>query len=197
MAYNKRDFFYHKAKKENYAARSIYKLEEIDQRYRVVKPRGMVLDLGASPGSWSQYLSEHVGPEGKVLGVDLLPIQITLPNVKFIQADLRDLNLDVVFAEQGFGPKFDGVFSDMAPKTTGIKITDQVRSFELCELAVSVGVRFLKRNAPFVMKFFHSDEYKKLELLMKPHFERVTALRPESTRKESKEIFLIGLGFKG
>ncbi len=193
MAYNKRDYFYHKAKEDNFAARSIYKLEEIDQKFKLIKPGMVVLDLGAAPGSWSQYLSQKVGLSGKVLGVDLIQVELTLPNATFIHADLRDLNLETIFKENGFTPPFDGVFSDMAPKTTGIRITDQARSTELCELALSIAEQFLKPGGNFVVKFFHSDDFQLLKKKMDQVFKKVEVLRPKSTRKESKEIFMIGI----
>ncbi len=193
MAYNKKDFFYHKAKEENFAARSIYKLEEIDARFKIVRPGMIVLDLGAAPGSWSQYLANKVGAKGRVLGVDLERIQITLQNALFIQADLRDLNLENTFKEHGFVPPFDGVFSDMAPKTTGIRDADQARSLELCELALSVAEKFLKRDGVFVAKLFHSNEFENFRKQMRARFARVEVLRPKSTRRESKEVFLIGM----
>jgi 23S rRNA (uridine2552-2'-O)-methyltransferase len=196
MAYNKRDHYYHKAKEENFAARSIYKLEEIDQKFRIIKSGMKVLDLGAAPGSWSQYLSQKVGDQGRVLGVDLIQVELTLSNAVFIHADLRDLNLDQVFRDHGFVPVFDGVLSDMAPKTTGIRITDQARSMELCELALNVADRFLRPGGNFVCKFFHSDDFQELKKLMEARYGRVEVLRPKSTRKESKEIFLIGISKK-
>jgi 23S rRNA (uridine2552-2'-O)-methyltransferase len=196
MAYNKRDHYYHKAKEDNFAARSIYKLEEIDQKFRIIKAGMKVLDLGAAPGSWSQYLSTKVGEKGKVLGVDLIQVTLTLPNATFIHADLRDLNLDQVFIDNGFDPVFDGVFSDMAPRTTGIRITDQARSMELCELALNIADRFLRLGGNFVCKFFHSDDFTKLKKMMELRFGKVEVLRPKSTRTESKEIFLIGISKK-
>ena len=196
MAYNKRDHYYHKAKEDNFAARSIYKLEEIDQKFKIIKAGHKVLDLGAAPGSWSQYLSQKVGEKGRVLGVDLIAVGLTLPNAVFIHADLRDLNLDQVFIENGFEPVFDGVFSDMAPKTTGIRVTDQARSMQLCELALDVSDRFLKPGGNFVCKFFHSEDFEELRKQMQLRFGKVEVLRPKSTRKESKEIFLIGISKK-
>ena len=196
MAYNKQDHYYHKAKDENFAARSIYKLEEIDQKFKIIKAGMKVLDLGAAPGSWSQYLSNKVGEKGRVLGVDLIKVELTLPNAVFIHADLHDLNLDQIFIDNGFEPHFDGVFSDMAPKTTGIRITDQARSMELCELALSTADRFLKPGGNFVCKFFHSEDFEILRKMMMTRFGKVEVLRPKSTRKESKEIFLIGISKK-
>lgn len=193
MTYNPRDHYFKKAKEQNFAARSVFKLEEIDLKLKIVKPNDKVLDLGASPGSWSQYCSKKIGPAGKVLGVDLSPVDVKLPNAQFIQADLRDLNLENIFNEYGFYPPFDLVISDMAPKTTGIRVTDQARSFELCELALNIARQFLKKEGHFVCKLFHSDDFSKLRDEIKKDFQKFEAIKPDSTRKISKEIFLIGL----
>lgn len=196
MTYNPRDRFFHKAKEEGFAARSVFKLEEIDQKFKMFKPGQVVLDLGASPGSWSQYASKKAGSAGKILGVDLTAITIKLPNATFIQADLRDLNLVDIFDQHGFIPPFDIVMSDMAPKTTGIRGTDQARSMELCELALDIARRFLKKDGHFVCKLFHSDEFTKLRDEIKKSFHKCEIVKPESTRKISKEIFLVGLSKK-
>lgn len=196
MSYNPKDRFFKKAKEENFAARSVYKLQEIDQKYKIFKPNQLVLDLGASPGSWSQYASQKVGSGGKVLGVDLSPVEVKLNNATFIQADLRDLNLEEIFQQHGFQPPFDLVLSDMAPKTTGIRLTDQARSMELCELALDIAKRFLKPNGHFICKLFHSDDFTILRDAIKKDFTRFEAVKPESTRKISKEIFLVGISKK-
>lgn len=196
MAYNPRDRFFRKAKEEGFAARSVFKLEEIDQKFKLFRSNQVVLDLGAAPGSWSQYAGKKIGPGGKLLGVDLTAINVKVPNAVFIQADLRDLQLEQIFTEHGFTPPFDLVLSDMAPKTTGIRLTDQVRSMELCELALDVARRFLKPNGHFVCKLFHSDDFGKLRDEIKKSFDRFEAVRPDSVRKISKEIFLVGLGRK-
>ena len=196
MSYNPRDHYYYKAKDENYAARSVFKLEEINTKYKIFRPGQTVLDLGASPGSWSQFSSQKVGDKGRVLGVDLSPVNVKLPNAVFIQADLRDLNLESVFQEHGFNPPFDLVLSDMAPKTTGIRMTDQARSMELCELALDVALRFLKKDGHFVCKLFHSDDFTKLRNEIRKHFAKCEAVKPDSTRKISKEIFLVGISKK-
>lgn len=196
MTYNPRDHYFRKAKQENFAARSVFKLEEIDKKYKLFKPGQTVLDLGASPGSWSQYASQKVGEKGRVLGVDLSPVTVKMQNAVFIQADLRDLNLEEIFKEHGFEPPFDLVLSDMAPKTTGIRMTDQARSMELCELALDVARRFLKKDGHFVCKLFHSDDFTKLRDEIKKSFQKFEAVKPDSTRKISKEIFLVGLSKK-
>lgn len=197
MAYNPKDYFFHKAKKENYAARSVFKLEEIDERFQVLKPGYKILDLGAAPGSWSQLASQKVGKQGRVLGIDIQPIKLTLPNAVFITADMKQLDLDQVMTEHGISPPFDVVLSDMAPKTTGIRITDAARSLELCELALATAERFLRPRGTFVAKLFHSEDFDKFRNDLRARFGRVEVLRPKSTRKESKEIFFIGLLYKG
>ncbi len=191
MAYNPKDYYFQKAKAQNYAARSIFKLQEIDERFKIFKPAYKILDLGAAPGSWSQYSSQKIGPRGRILGIDLQPIQLTLPNALFLLADIRETNLEEFMRENQIDPPFDIVLSDMAPKTTGIRITDQTRSIELCELALETAKRFLKHRGTFVCKLFHSDAFENFRRSLKESFEKVELLRPKSTRKESKEIFFI------
>lgn len=195
MGYKPQDHYFKKAKKENFVARSVFKLEEIDQKFQLFKGGETVLDLGAAPGSWSQYTSKKIG-KGRILGVDLTSINVKLPNAQFIQADLRSLNLEDVFAEFGFDKPFDIVMSDMAPKTTGIKFTDQARSMELCQLAFDIAQKFLRPKGHFVCKLFHSDEFVVLRDQNKTSFQRFEAVKPDSTRKISKEIFLVGLNKK-
>jgi len=131
------------------------------------------------------------------LGVDLQPVTVSLPNAVFIEADLRDLKLEDVFREHGFEPPFDVVISDMAPKTTGIKFTDQARSMELCELALQTASRFLKPGGAFVCKFFESGDFAALRKQFQNVFRKVEFVKPESTRSMSKEIFFVGLDKKG
>lgn len=197
MSYKVQDHYFKKAKEQNFVARSVFKLEEIDQKFKILSAGQKVLDLGASPGSWSQYCSKKVGPNGRVLGVDLTEIDSKqtkeLKNATFIQADLRDINLEEIFQEHGFNSPFDLVISDMAPKTTGIRFTDQARSFELCEIALDVARKFLKKDGHFVCKLFHSDDFSKLRAEIQKDFQKFEAVKPDSTRKISKEIFLVGL----
>lgn len=197
MAYNPKDYYFQKAKSENYAARSVFKLQEIDERFHLLKAGYKILDLGAAPGSWSQYASEKVGKQGKVLGIDIQTIKITLPNSVFITADMREIDLPAIMADAGIAPPFDVVLSDMAPKTTGIRITDQTRSLELCELALQTAEKYLRARGSFVCKLFHSEEFENFRLSLRQRFQRVEVLRPKSTRKESKEIFFICTLWKG
>lgn len=196
MGYNPNDFYFRKAKKENFAARSVFKLQEIDDRFHILKKGFKVLDLGAAPGSWSQYSSQVVGLQGRVLGIDIQAIKITLPNAAFVQADMRQANLDEIMTAHGISPPFDVVLSDMAPKTTGIRFTDQARSLELCELALETAEKFLKPKGSFVCKLFHSEDFEAYRAKLRERFDRVEVLRPKSTRKESKEVFFIALQYK-
>lgn len=193
MGYNPKDHYFKKAKDQNFAARSVFKLEEIDQKFKILKPNQTVLDLGASPGSWSQYCSQKIGQGGRILGVDLKPVTVKLKNAVFIQADLRDLELEAIFVEHGFTPPFDLVVSDMAPNTSGIRSADQAKSFQLCELAFELARKFLKKDGHFVCKLFHSDDFTTLRSMIENDYQRFEAVKPESTRKISKEIFLVGL----
>ncbi len=194
MAYNRKDYYYHKAKSENFAARSVFKLQEIDQRFKILKAGYKVLDLGAAPGSWSQYCSKKTGPGGRILGIDLEPIQLTLPNALFLTADLRTLDLEK--AVQKILPPFDVILSDMAPKTTGIRITDQARSLELCELALDITNQYLKKGGSFVCKLFQGEDFESFRKKLAGSFKKVDILRPQSTRKESKEVFFVCLSFQ-
>lgn len=195
MGYDSNDYYTKKAKENNFAARSVFKLEEMDQKYKIFKPQQKVLDLGAAPGSWSQYASQKIKAEGFLLGLDLQKINVKLPNAVFVEADLLKDDLGQICLNLGLKEAlFDVVMSDMAPKTTGIKFTDQARSLELCEMALSLSDLYLKKNGTFVCKLFHSEEFKTFQNNMKAKFKRVEVLKPKATRQISKEIFFIGLG---
>jgi 23S rRNA (uridine2552-2'-O)-methyltransferase len=193
LAYNPNDYYFKKAKSQNFVARSVFKLEEIDQRFKLIQGTSKILDLGAAPGSWSQFASQKAGPKGRVLGIDLKEIPLTLPNAVFLQADMRQADLGALMTEAGISPPFDLVLSDMAPKTTGVKFTDQMRSLELCEVALEVALKYLKPGGHFVAKLFQSGEFDQYRNQLREAFEKVEVLRPKSTRKESKEVFMIGL----
>lgn len=195
MGYNLKDYYFQKAKTENYAARSVFKLQEIDERFHILKPSYQVLDLGAAPGSWTQYASKKVGPQGRILAIDLQPIKLTLPNTFIVKGDMRDVKWEELLPQAQIVPPVDVVLSDMAPNTTGIRVTDQTRSLELCEIALATAERFLRPKGSFVCKLFHSEEFDKFRSSLRARFGRVEVLRPKSTRKESKEIFFIALQY--
>ena len=191
------DHFFLKARKENYPARSIYKLKELDKKFRLFH-RGMkVLDLGAAPGSWSLCAAEKVGAEGLVLACDLESTDTVFPSqVRFFVEDVfaRSPEFEAVLAT--IAP-FDMVISDMAPRTTGAKFTDQARSLELCLEALGLAEQYLMRGGGLVVKVFMGPDVQNLLRPMRERFATVKSFKPQSSRSESKETFFVGLGFQG
>jgi 23S rRNA (uridine2552-2'-O)-methyltransferase len=178
------------AKAAGYPARSVFKLEEIQQRYRLFRPGQRVLDLGAAPGSWSLYASKLVGPAGKVLAVDLSEITEALPpNVSARQLDVFSAER-AVLAEQG---PYDVVLSDMAPRTSGNKARDQALSYELCVRALAVADELGGPGSHFVAKLFMCAEFGELKRALTARYTECRVVRPEATRSQSSEVFLVGL----
>ncbi len=156
-----------------------------------------MLDLGASPGSWSLGAAERVGPRGKVLACDLKPAETVFPEqVVFYQEDVFARSEAFEAALNAHAP-FHVVMSDMAPQTTGTRFTDQARSLELCLEALAVADRYLIRGGSFVVKIFMGPDIMELVGAMRRRFRRVTSFKPKSSRAESKETFYVGLGFTG
>ncbi|MBU0551799.1 RlmE family RNA methyltransferase [Myxococcota bacterium] len=187
------DTFAKRAQREGFRARSIYKLEEIDQRTSLLKPGQAVLDLGCAPGSWLQYAARRVGKKGKVLGVDLQEVApLPEPQITLLQADAFALDEAALIA---LGGPFDVVLSDMAPATSGNRFTDHVRSVALCRRAFEVAARGLKPGGAFVCKVFEGAEVNDLAQEIKPHFKKLKRIKPKATRKESVELFIVAQGF--
>ena len=181
-----------RAKKENYPARSVYKLKEIQKKFKVIRKGGTVLDLGCAPGSWLLYAAETAGSNGKVTGVDLKPLEVPLPeNASVVCADIHDIIKDL---EQYADGGFQAVLSDMAPATTGRKDVDAARSYELCAAALQCARTLLSENGCFVCKIFQGQEYKAFEKDVKSMFAETRTFKPESCRKASREIYIIGKG---
>ena len=180
-----------KAKKENYPARSVYKLKEIQAKFKVLKKGDSVMDLGCSPGSWLLYAALCVGSKGRVIGVDLKKVDIKLPgNASAFVGDILDIPSELDnFASKGC----DVVLSDMAPATTGRKDVDAIRSFELCETALNCAIKLLKPQGNFVCKIFQGSEFKEFEKRVKSKFQISKIFKPDSCRKASKEIYIIGI----
>ena len=190
-----RDHYFLKAKQENYPARSVYKLKEINARFKLFKSGMKVLDLGAAPGSWTLFASEIVGKKGLVLACDLQETDTVFSeNVQFLQEDIFERTEGFEALLQELGP-FDMVISDMAPRTTGTKFTDQTRSLELCLESVVVAEKYLKKGGNFITKIFMGPDFQDLAKAMRPIFSTVKTFKPQSSRPESKEIFVVGLGF--
>jgi 23S rRNA (uridine2552-2'-O)-methyltransferase len=187
--YAKPDHFTRAAKEAGFPARSVFKLEEIDRRTRLLRGGLRVLDLGAAPGSWSKYAAQKIGPSGRLLAVDLEPLATTLaPNAVFVQGDALSLSNDDLAR---FAP-YDVVLSDMAPRTTGNRVSDQARSFELFMRALAVADRLGGRGGSFVGKIFMSDELPAARAELRRLYGSERLLRPEGTRSISTEIFAFG-----
>ncbi len=188
------DHLTRRAKSENYPARSVYKLEEIQNRFRVIKRNDKVLDLGCAPGSWLLYAAKEVKDQGRIFGIDLKQIDIDLPqNVSAIQDDILNLNNRSFLDEI---KKFNVVLSDMAPATTGRKDVDALRSFELCRMALKVADDFLTADGNFVCKIFQGNDFNSFQKNVKSKFKSCKIFKPESCRKQSKEIYIIAKGRK-
>ncbi len=181
------------AKAQGFPARSVFKLEEIDRRVKLFRGGQKVIDLGAAPGSWSLYASQKVGIAGRVFAIDLLEIrQAFPPNVKVIQGDALTLE-NATLSE--FAP-YDVVMSDMAPNTSGSKVRDQAYSFELCMRALDVARALGKPGSHFVAKIFMSADFQSARKTAGARYEKVQVIRPEGTRRESSEVFIVGLGLR-
>jgi 23S rRNA (uridine2552-2'-O)-methyltransferase len=192
--YRRPDAFTKAAKAQGYPARSVFKLEEIDRRVRLLRPGQRVLDLGAAPGSWSLYAAQRIGASGHLLAVDLQPITVPLGNAaRFSQGDALSLSNE----DLGLFAPYDVVLSDMAPSTTGSKLADQARSFELFMRALAVAEALAKKpGGAFVGKLFMSEDFTKAREALRRLFGEVRVIRPEGVRSSSFEVFLVGLGRK-
>jgi 23S rRNA (uridine2552-2'-O)-methyltransferase len=188
------DHYTRRAQKENYAARSVYKLAEIQKKHGIIKKRDHVLDLGCAPGSWLQFAAEQTGDKGKVVGVDVKPVTIRLPDhVQVVVGDIDELFQD---SHASLSTGFSVVLSDMAPSTTGNKHADSARSYALCESALAVVEKVLRPGGHFVCKIFQGEDFKAFCDNVKNQFNKMLRFKPQSSRKGSKEIFVIGLGKK-
>ena len=179
-----------KAKKAGYPARSVYKLEEIDRRVRLLRPAMRVLDLGAAPGSWSLYVAQKIGRGGHLLAVDLKLLDVALPpQATFVMGDALTLENEALAT---FAP-YDLVLSDMAPSTTGNRMADQAKSFELFMRALAVAATLVRVGGAFVGKIFMGEDLPIARAELRKHFATERLIRPEGTRSVSYEIFVIGL----
>jgi 23S rRNA (uridine2552-2'-O)-methyltransferase len=188
------DHYTHKAKSDGFAARSVYKLSEIDKRRKLFKPGQRILDLGCHPGSWSKYAAQSIAPGGLVIGVDRNPTTPPHANVKTITSDIFNLNADF---KQDAPQGFHAVLSDLAPDTTGIRDVDEARSLELAQRALEIALENLRPNGFFVVKIFQGPDFKAWLDEAKKSFSTHNIIRPEATRKKSREIFVLLAGFRG
>jgi len=188
------DHYSQRAKKERFPARSVYKLKEIQKKYGPIKKGNKILDLGCAPGSWLLYAADLTGNTGQVIGIDLVPVTVRVPpHVKMYTGDI--LSMDDAFF-RSLGQDFNVVMSDMAPSTTGNRLVDSTRSFNLCQMALTVAQTTLKTGGSFVCKIFQGEDFKEFSDSVKAVFNRHKIFKPQSTRKVSKEIYIIGFGKK-
>ena len=190
------DPYVKQAQKDGYRSRSSYKLIELNEKDRLIRPGMLIMDLGSAPGGWSQVASKLVGDKGRVLATDILPMD-AIKNVDFIQGDFTDEGVFKQILEALNGDRPDLIISDIAPNITGIESADQGTSIYLVELALDMVRRVLKPKGNFVVKVFQgtgSDAYLKD---VRTSFEKVTVRKPKASRPRSREIYVVARGFKG
>ena len=196
MAYQPKDTYFKRAKREGYRSRAAYKLLELNQRFRLIKPGHRVVDLGSAPGGWLQVVSRLIGDGGKVVGVDLQSMDpFRKSNIYTFQGDITS-EVTQLKVKEALGGPADCVLSDLSPRLTGIHATDLSRSLELAQAAFSVAIALLKANGGFMVKTFVGDETTAFLMELKPYFDSTQRTRAEATRKGSSEMYLIASGYR-
>ena len=178
------------AQKQGYRARAAFKLLEINEKDKLIQADTVLADLGSAPGSWSQVATELIGPRGRVIAMDILPMD-PLPGVEFIQGDFREDEVLQQFVDLLNGQKLDLVISDIAPNMSGNTVTDQARSFYLCELAYDFAINHLKPGGHFLIKVFQGAGYQEYVKLLRESFAEVVVRKPKASRDRSNEIYLL------
>ena len=185
------DHYVHMAQKDGYRARAAYKLLEINQKDKLIKPGTVLADLGSAPGSWSQVAAKLVGKTGAVFALDILPMD-AIDGVSFIQGDFREDAVLAQFEALLDNRPLDLVICDMAPNMSGNAVTDQARSFYLCELALDFASQHLKPGGSFLVKVFQGAGYQEYTAAMREIFASVQTRKPDASRNRSSEIYLLG-----
>jgi 23S rRNA (uridine2552-2'-O)-methyltransferase len=189
------------AQKEGYRARAAYKLKEIDEELKLIKPGQLVVDLGATPGAWSQYVrrkfsaKEGAGMNGTIIALDILDFE-PIEGVTFLQGDFREDDVVARLEQTVGGRPVDVVISDMAPNLSGVESSDSARIAHLVELAVEFAQKHLTERGALVCKVFHGSGYSQLVKLFKERFRVVKPIKPKASRDKSAETFLVGIGLK-
>ena len=190
-----RDPYVQMARRDGWRSRAVYKLEQIDQKERLLRPDMMCIDLGSAPGSWSQYVTQKLKGRVRIIALDLLHMD-ALPAVEFIQGDFRDdAILELLKASLGDG-KADLVMSDMAPNISGNKAVDQPRSMYLVEIALELAKEVLKPRGDFVCKLFQGTGSEELIAAARQQFERVKVVKPKASRPGSREVYLVARNYQ-
>ena len=192
------DYYFRKAKQENYPARSVYKLAEVQQKYGFLKKGQRVLDLGCHPGSWSLYAAAQLGPSGVVVGIDRQQTekapQKGHAEIHWLCYDVLDDELAAILKRKW--PGFHVILSDMAPRTTGNPCADHLRSMRLVERVLELAAPLLHRNGTLYVKAFDGEDFPAMVSNARSQFRKVKAVKPRSSRRESREIFLLGQGYR-
>ena len=197
MIYQPKDIFYRRAKKEGYRSRAAYKLLELNRRFHLIRPGDRVVDLGAAPGGWLQVASQLAGKKGRVLGVDIQPIEpFKEENVLVLQGDVTSEECQEKIIGL-LGSRADCVLSDLSPRLSGIRHADVSRSVELVRSALTIASRLLRPGGNFLVKTFVGEELNALSSELKRHFRSLLRTRPESSRKGSSELYICAQGFQG
>ena len=189
------DPYVQRSKKEGYRSRSAYKLTEIDDRDRLLKPGMVVVDLGSAPGGWSQVAAKRAGPTATVIAMDLLPME-PVPGVTFLQGDFTSAAGSAALRHALNGRKADAVIADMAPNLTGIAVSDQARTLELAELARDFALLHLQREGALLVKIFQGAGYDEYLKMLRRAFVKVVVRKPDASRDESAEQYLLARGLR-
>ncbi len=190
------DVYVQRAKAEGYRSRAAYKLIEIAARDKLLKPGMVVVDLGATPGGWSQVAAAKAGAQGRVIALDLLPME-SLRNVTFLQGDFREESVVSALEGELAGRPIDLVLSDMSPNISGITLSDQARAMHLAELALEFSVKHLKPGGSLLVKVFQGSGFQEFLREMRSRFAQVATRKPEASRGRSNELYLLGKDCKG
>lgn len=189
------DEFVHRAQQEGFRSRAVYKLQELDQKYRILKPGMTVVDLGAAPGAWSQYAASAVGRKGRVVALDMLPMD-PVPDVEFLLGDFRQERVLAQLVNIVGTEKVDLVMSDMAPNISGMQVIDQPRAMYLVELVVDFASHMLCPGGAMLTKVFQGEGFDALVKDLRPQYEKVIARKPRASRPRSREMYLLAAGRK-
>ena len=190
-----KDPYVQKARRDGWRSRAIYKLEQIDEKERLLKPDMVCVDLGSAPGSWSQYVTEKLKGRARIVAVDLLPMD-SLPDVDFVQGDFQEDSVFEQLLELVGDDGADLVMSDMAPNISGLKAVDQPRSMYLVELALDMARRVLKPGGNFVCKVFQGEGIDPFIADTRNSFDRVKVMKPKASRPGSREVYLVARGYQ-
>lgn len=189
------DPYVKQARESHYRSRAVYKLQEIDKKDALIKPDYCVVDLGSAPGSWSQYASERIGSNGRVIAVDILPME-PINGVLFTQGDFTDEAVEKAFLQQIGAERADLVISDMAPNLTGIRVTDQARSMAMAELIYDFCHQALKPGGDLLIKLFEGAGTNEYRQLLREHFDKVMTRKPGASRDKSREFYILARSYR-